>query len=233
MITGHLIIIGAMKAATSTLFEALRRHPNLVLGRGKELRYFNGEGWRGPEGYDALFREAPEGRDVLSLDATPLYSKTQRWPEVPGRIAQLKRPVHIVFILRDPVARAVSHLRHNIIKGREKPDALAKILQPNYLDPSRYSAQIADYEAAGLGERILLLDFDAVCADIGAAVAEVCTRAGLPPFDVSRPVRRNTSAKLPPEATAGVDLDALRDALAGEGARMLARGFEPARNWSV
>ena len=233
MITGHLIVIGAMKAATSTLFDALRRHPNLVAGSRKELRYFNGDDYRGPGGYDALFPDPPPDRDVLTLDATPLYSKTQRWPETPGRIASLTRPVHLVYILRDPVARAVSHVRHNVLRGRKTTEGMGRIHLPNYVDPSLYSACVAAYEAAGLGDRLLLLDFEAVCRDLEGTVAAVCARAGLPPVAVPGPLHRNTSASLPSEADANIDLAALREALAGEGARMLARGFEPARRWSV
>lgn len=232
MIRSHLIVIGAMKAASTTLAAALRRHPEIVHGRVKELRYFD-EGWKGPEGYDALFVPIPEDRDVVTLDATPRYAKTQRWPETPRRIARLRRPVHLVFILRDPVERALSHMRHSIGKGRRQ--AGQPVLVPQHMiDASRYSEQIAAYEAAGLGDRLLLLDFEAVCRDLEGSVAAVCRHAGLPPIALDEPIHENATTRVPASATEGLDLEALRAALAGEGERLATRhGFEPARRWSV
>lgn len=234
MITGHLIIIGAMKAGTTTLAAILRKHPNLLRGPKKEMRYFNGENWRGPEHYVAQFGEPPADRDVLTLDASPLYAKIQRWGSVPERIAQLDRPVHLVMSLRDPIDRAVSHVKHNLGHGRLRPEELGDKSHRNVVASSRYSAQIAAYEAAGLGDRLLLVDFDQVCHDQAGVIARICEHAGIPPMTVGEPVHRNAADPMPQDATALLPLEAFRAELAGEGALMAERyGFEPARRWSV
>ena len=232
MIEGHLIVIGAMKAGTTTLYELLSRHPDLVCGRRKELDYFNGRRWRGPERYDALFRDVPEDRAVLTLDASPAYAKMGQGAVSPRRIARLRRPVHLVYLLRDPVDRALSHIRHNIGRGRIAPDDLSRLETEHYVLTSRYSEQIRAYEAAGLGDRLLLLDFETLCRNPAAAVAEVCRHAGLAPLAVEAPVHANRSA-LPAESVEGLDVEALRASIRGERRRMITRhGFQPARAWA-
>ena len=234
MIIGHLIIIGAMKAGTTTLAALMRRHPNVMRGPLKEMRYFGDEKWRGPEGYAAAFGEPPADRDVLTLDASPIYAKIRRHGSVPERIAQLDLPVHLVMTLRDPVDRAVSHVKHNLGHRRLDPAELGCKPLHNVVHSSLYSEQLAAYEAAGLRDRLLLLDFAEVCTDQARVVARICEHAGIPPMPVEEPVHRNAADPLPEGATDRLDLAALRARLAGEGTRVADRwGFEPARRWSV
>ena len=231
MIEGHLIIIGAMKAGTTSLFEALAPHPNLIRARLKEPHYFTGNRWRGPEGYDALFPTPPEDRPVLTLDGSTSCAK-MHVKSIAGRIAQLTRPVHLVYMLRDPLARAISHARHNVAAGRQTAEALAALPLRGLVAPSRYSHCIESYQAAGLGDRLLLLDFDTLCRDPAQVVAAVCRHAGIAPIEVPPSVHANASP-LPPDTTSGLDVAALRRALKGERRRMIQRhGFEPARNWT-
>ena len=231
MIEGHLIIIGAMKAGTTTLFEALVRHPSVVRGQLKEPDYFIEENWRGPKAYDALFPAPPEDRGVLTLDASTSCSKSEH-EAVARRIARLHRPVHLVYVLRDPLARAISHARHAVAMGRREAGRLAGSRLGNFVATSTYSRRIESYQAAGLGDRMLLLDFQTLCDDPTAAVAAVCRHAGIEPIEVPGAIHANASP-VPPESTGGLDIPALRKALKGERQRMIRRhGFEPARRWT-
>lgn len=231
MIQSHLIIIGAMKAGTTSLYTALAGHPDLVCGPRKELNYFTTKRWRGPEKYAALFPDPPE-RSVVTLDASPAYAKLKPDSTLPRRIAGLPRPVHLVYLLRDPVERAVSHVRHNLGRGRVGAKDLTRIRLRHYVQTSLYSAQIRAYAKAGLADRLLLLDFETLCRDPNAAVAAVCRHAGLSPHAVPGPVHANASA-LPAEVVEGLDLVTLRAGLRGERRRMIERhGFAPARHWA-
>lgn len=234
MIEGHLIVIGAMKAGTTTLHELLAEHPDLVCGCVKELDHFGGSAWAGPESYDARFPEASATgrRPVVTLDASPSYAKRAERSPAPSRIAQLRRPVHLVYVLRDPVARAVSHVRHNIGRLRVEAGDLGRLDLQRYAMASRYSRQIEAYEAVGLRDRLLLLDFETLCRDPAATLRLVCRHAGLaPPLDVETRVHANRSP-LPDEVVEGLDITALRRALKGERGCMIERhGFAPARGW--
>lgn len=233
MIRGHLIVIGAMKAGTTTLFELLARHPDLVRGHRKELDHFQRRRWAGPEGYDALFADAPHDRPVLTLDASPGYAKEADRSPAPARIAALRRPVHLVYLLRDPVERAISHVRHNMARGRIAPADLPGLDLRRYARTSRYCAQIRAYEAVGLGDRLLLVDFEALCREPGRVVADVCRHAGIAPIAVPGALHANRNDQVADEV-GGLDVAALGRMLRTQRRRMIRRhGFEPARAWAV
>lgn len=230
MIEGHVIVIGAMKAGTTTLHDLLAGHPDLVTGRRKELNFFSNRMGRRPERYDRLFGDVPADRPVMTLDVSPAYAKLPRTPRVARRIASLSRPVHLFYLLREPVARAVSHVAHSIGRGRLEAGRLSDIDLQRYVEGSSYSRHLRAYEKAGLGDRITLLDFETLCREPAAVVDAVCRAAGLPSMAVPAALHSNRGTT-PPDATATLDLDALRAALRPVRGRMIRRGFEPARAW--
>lgn len=100
------LIIGAQKCATTTLFEHLRKHPDIHMPLEKEVPFFTGEAcdeaaW---ERFAAQKLGAADGR--LWGKATPQYMCD---PRVPERIRALMPQVKLVAILRDPIERTLSH----------------------------------------------------------------------------------------------------------------------------
>jgi hypothetical protein len=118
------IIIGAQKSGTSSLFEYLCQHPQLVPSYVKEVHYFDGglnpnidNFEKGEAWYRAHF---PLTRAInphsKTFEASPLYLFNPRAPE---RIFRLIPEVKIIALLRDPTARAISHYFHEKRRGRE------------------------------------------------------------------------------------------------------------------
>lgn len=97
-------IAGAPKSGTSTLAHLLNKHPEIHIPNQKELFFFDFNYLRGLNWYQKLFFQAGPGQ--LLGDATPWYMS---WRGVPERIAECFPEAKIVFLLRDPVARAWSH----------------------------------------------------------------------------------------------------------------------------
>jgi hypothetical protein len=119
------LILGAMRAGTTTLHHHLVRHPQVagpVLD--KELHYFDLHHDRGITWYRARFptrgtvarRARRAGGPVLVGEATPYYLFH---PLVPGRVAAELPAVRLIVLLRDPVERAWSHHRHELDLGHE------------------------------------------------------------------------------------------------------------------
>jgi hypothetical protein len=118
-----LLVIGAMRAGTSSLFKYLGRHPDVGPSLRKEIRFFSqffhlGEAW-----YRAHFplmvrRTLAEarGRPYLCFEDSPDYLHT---PEAPARAADVIPDAKIVVLLRDPVERAWSHHQHMTRLGLE------------------------------------------------------------------------------------------------------------------
>jgi len=112
------VILGGMKCGTTSLYAALGQHPQVVLAQMKETHYFDHNYIHGPRWYRAVFPLRPYllakklfcGGPVLTGEATPYYLFH---PHVPGRLHAALPHVKLIALLRDPVARAYSHFRHN------------------------------------------------------------------------------------------------------------------------
>lgn len=154
------IVIGAQKAGTTSLFEYLRRHPEVSLPVGKEVPFFSHDiGYaRGFEAYmESLAREQDGGVADTSLKwgtVTPQYmvggvyagANEGHYDErtVPGRIRDALPDVRLVAVLRDPVERAVSHHRMNVMRGAERrsfDEAIEGLIAPQALREARLSPE--------------------------------------------------------------------------------------------
>ena len=134
------LVIGAPKAGTSALHEALRAHPQVYVPSGrhpyeKEPKYFMCEDapppaycgpgdahsqqewvWRRAD-YASLFAPAPAGQ--LRGESTPFYL----WSHgAKRRIAEQLPDAKLIVIVRDPVDRAYSNWMHLWVDGLE-PEA--------------------------------------------------------------------------------------------------------------
>jgi hypothetical protein len=142
-----VLIIGAQKSGTTSLFNYLVRHPDVLPSLRKEVHYFDFNYGRGLNWYRAHFPFAHQlRRGTLTLDASPYY---QVHPLVPQRAAQLLPGAKLVALLRNPVDRALSHYQHEVRGGREplsfaeaierEPERLAGEEKRLREDPSYYS----------------------------------------------------------------------------------------------
>lgn len=128
----NFIVIGAMKAGTTILYDALDQHPQVFMSAIKEPYYFCvdefGETANTLEGanasitnldeYSRLFAEADKA--IAVGEASTAYLHT---PGTAERIHDLIPDVKLICMLRDPVERAYSHYLFLIRKGIEtEPD---------------------------------------------------------------------------------------------------------------
>ncbi|HVU75055.1 MAG TPA: sulfotransferase [Mycobacteriales bacterium] len=114
----NAIIIGAQKSATTSLHHYLGLHPDVFMSEIKELNYFCGPGWsweRGPEWYSAQFAE---GRDhKVRGESSPMYAAAPMIPGVPERISAMVPAAKLIYVVRDPIDRIVSHYVHYRSRG--------------------------------------------------------------------------------------------------------------------
>jgi hypothetical protein len=112
-----ILIIGTAKGGTTSLFNYLAEHPDIVPPLGKEMHYFDlyharGERWyRGRFPYEFRLRKGG-----LTLDASPYYLFH---PLAPERAARLLPQAKLIALLRNPVERAFSHYHHEFRGGWE------------------------------------------------------------------------------------------------------------------
>lgn len=151
-----VVVIGAMKAGTSALHRHLDRHPEVAMSEPKELNFFFG-----PAAGDSSGSWSPQGNWHRGLawyaghfpgtapvrgESSPGYTSPDH-PEAPARMAAVLPGAHLVYLVRDPIARAVSQFRHHRRDGAERRPIAQALLDPasQYLSRSRYAERVAPY----------------------------------------------------------------------------------------
>ena len=141
----NLVIIGAMKAGTSSLHHYLGLHPEISMSWPKELDFFLDRNWRrGTSWYESQFRDATPVRG----EASPNYTKATEHESVPERMHSVIPEAKLVYLVRDPVERIVSHYLHYYASGAESrslSEALGTLEGNPYVDASRYHMQLQAY----------------------------------------------------------------------------------------
>ena len=173
------IVIGAMRAGTTTLHEILATHPEITMSRQKEPDFFIQErNWkRGIDWYAAQFRPpAPRYGEV-----SPNYTKAGKHPGVPSRIAEMLPQCRFIFMARDPVERALSGYAYNWLMGWPlRPEEIkASKDVSGLIDASLYHRQITQYLPFFPLESILVLDFEAFVRDPRPALSEIADFIGV------------------------------------------------------
>ena len=109
----NLLIIGAQKCGTTSLHEYLDLHPAISMSRDKEPNFYNWYFDRGLDWYGAQWPEPAPVRGEASTD----YTVHPIFPGVPERIRAVAPETKLVYLVRDPVDRMVSHYMHGYLTG--------------------------------------------------------------------------------------------------------------------
>lgn len=209
-----VLIIGAQKAGTTSLYNYLVQHPDIFPSYRKEVHFFDNNYKKGEAWYRAFFptkreKEAQEskGKSFHTIDASPYY---MFHPHVAARAKKLVPNAKIILILRDPVDRAVSHYNHELRKGTETlamPEAfkteekrisagLDKMLkdesynslaynQFSYLKRGKYIEQIQAWKQHFADEQMRIVMYDDFVADTQGIMDEMFSFIGVEPMKLS------------------------------------------------
>lgn len=170
------IVAGAPKCGTTALWAYLNEHPQVCMSQIKEPRFFSdaadgvletgsftaghlrsGTHGKGREWYESLFRACPD-RPARGEASTQYFSI----PNAPRMIHDMLPNARLIFMLRDPVARAYSHYWQEAKLGLELPDFAIMREQHHprlryYLSVSQYKTHIENYLRVFAKDRVLVL----------------------------------------------------------------------------
>jgi len=193
----NFLIIGAAKAATTTLASLLMQHPQAGVVPIKEPHYFSMRhamwSW---EQYLSLFQPCV-GKLAIG-DASTSYSRLRYHPGVVERIRSRLPDVKIIYMVRHPLERMESaYIEH---AASTKSQAFASINEavrqkPMIVDSSRYWEVYSAYREAFGEARVKVIWFEPFIRDTPAVFAGVCRFLGIdptlaPPQSVPRQNRR-------------------------------------------
>lgn len=178
----NFIIIGAAKSATTTLATILPRHPDIFFCRHKEPKFFGrcydkGWGW-----YRKIF--LPGEGYLLRGEASTMYaSPLGSFRYTPELMHQYLPNVKIIYVVRHPLERLVSHWRH--LKGRH-PEYVPfeRILSKRsaakrLIGCSSYFARIQKFRKFFPDDQIHCLTFEDLLADPVAALSALLEFLGV------------------------------------------------------
>lgn len=187
-----ILCIGAQKASTSWLHHVVNAHqqtyafPNSapVTSTNKEAHFWDWNHHRGLDWYRTLM--TPPEPERLAMDFTPEYSMIND-----AKIRECKEinpTARVIYILRDPLARAVSALRMHTLWRSKSAEADAVVIQlddafhelvakARILDMSSYFANFERW--AKQYDDILVLNYEDILADPVPVVERVLAHCGL------------------------------------------------------
>lgn len=187
------LIIGTMKAGTTSLVRWLSSVEGVDLPRQKEIHFFSGQTWeRGLEWYRSLFPLT----GTITGEASPGYTHPLRSEVSASRIHDIYPNIRLIFIARHPIERARSHYRHQVQRGREKRSFYdAAHPDSDYVVTSLYSQALSPYLSRFPRSQLLMVPFDDLIDELGAGWDEVLVFLDLPPTPRPRDVHNETASK--------------------------------------
>jgi hypothetical protein len=185
----NFLIIGATKAGTTSLYEYLRAHPQVVMSVPKEPHFFSREeNWsRGTEWYERRFARS---RGALAVgEASATYSHDPLTKDVPRRIKAVIPDAKLIYLVRHPIERIVSHYVHRTRIGlAPRPIDVMVFDDPIYLSASRYGHQIRQYLHHFDPTRLLVLRSERLKTDRERTFLRVCEFVGVTPATAGIPI---------------------------------------------
>ena len=157
----NFIIIGAQKCGTTSLHYYLNLHPQISMSREKELNFFISQrNW--PKGVD-WYKSNFTRQTKICGEASPNYTCHPAFSGVPERIYHVVPKVKLIYILRDPIDRIISHYIHRVadrLELRTITEALADFNNNPYIRRSKYYMQLEQYLTYFPTSNILILTLE-------------------------------------------------------------------------
>lgn len=135
----NLLIIGAQKAGTTSLYHYLKQHPEIYFSEVKEVTYFvNDELFeKGDDYYHSFFPKYNEEKIKASAYVHMLPSE-----KAPQRVFDYNPNMKFIVMLRDPLERAYSAYNYALKNGWE--DKNVNFEQALELEPERIKNEAFD-----------------------------------------------------------------------------------------
>jgi len=173
------VIIGAMKAATSTLHEQLGHQPGIFMSMPKEPNFFSDDVVyaRGLNWYRSLFVEAPTG--ALKGESSTHYTKRPTYPNACDRLWHHLPETKLIYVMRHPIDRLISHYIHEWTQAViSEPLEQALNTQPELIQYSLYAWQIEPYLRSFGPEQVLPVFSERLQADPQGELERTCRFLG-------------------------------------------------------
>jgi len=208
----NFLIVGTQKGGTTALASFLGQEPRICMAPCKEVHFFDAPNFDDSADIDSINRRYQKAfpnfaSQPLVGEATPIY---MYFPQVAARIKQYNPDMKLIFLLRDPTSRAISHYGMEYARGNEKwPLPMALALEPfrlwrdrgdasdqsswrlhSYMDRGLYSRQIKNMKRYFPPDQMLFLRSEDLWRDHEGTLRKTYQFLGLGPDAVVAPQER-------------------------------------------
>ena len=178
----NVLIIGAMKAGTTSLYMDIADRRGAFLAQDKEPHALCNDEVLAPAGraaYEANYGHAPAG--TLCCDASTGYAKR---PDVDGVVERAVRVLpagfKAIYMVRHPIERIISQHHHEHTEGLVGPSIDEEVRRHDrYVQYSRYAYQLEPWMAQLGPERIRVVRFEDYVSRRRETVSELLGFVGL------------------------------------------------------
>jgi hypothetical protein len=174
MTVPDFIIIGAMKAGTTTLHEQLARQSGFFMTTPKEPNFFSDDAQyaKGTDWYASLF-DAASPRDFKGEGSTH-YTKQPTYPKTVARLKSNVPNLKLIYMIRNPLERVISHYLHGWSQTEiSVPFEQALSDHPELVDYGRYGMQIAPFIKAFGTDAVHLTSLEQYKSDPNKVLADI------------------------------------------------------------
>jgi hypothetical protein len=141
----NFIIVGGLKCGTTSIHHYLGLHPEIQMSKPKELNFFVEElNWDlGLDWYASRF----DDRFKVRGESSPHYTNQPRFSGVAERIHEHCPDARLLYMVRDPIKRILSHWVHATGAGYETREMAPTLSEPDssYIQRSLYWLQLQPY----------------------------------------------------------------------------------------
>ena len=174
----NLFVLGAQKAGTSSLHYYLQHVEDVFMCHAKETFFFTQKKWKDFDNYHMHFEDALDEKIVG--ESTTAYTMQPAFMNVAPRIFKYNPNAKLIYIVRDPIERAISNYWWNVHLCQETRKPLEAIkAELQYLKTSDYAYQIKPYFDLFDPSQIKIVQFEQMVESPKAVVEEVCDWLGV------------------------------------------------------
>ena len=183
----NLVVAGAPKCGTSSLYFWLAAHPEVAASREKETFFWAPDVNRfntrcnhiqhGPEAYASLFAHTA-GAKVRFEATAPYIYYSEAWTG----LSRLPEKPLVLFVLREPAARTQSQYLFELHRTKRISATFSDYLKdPHILNHGHYMRYLADWEANLGRDHLIIWQFEKVMHDPRSAMKSLAAQLGIDP----------------------------------------------------
>jgi hypothetical protein len=179
----NFIVIGAARSGTTSLFQYLDPHPEVFMSQVKELNFFSNEKYwnKGVKWYESQFAGANQRTRSIG-EASTSYTKAPFTKDVVKRIHDYNPDMKLIYVVRDPIDRYISHYMKRVqtgIETRNFNQTLENLDNEACAWQGRYHYQIQKYLERFPSNQLLVLSMSSMKTTPEAVMKDVYNFLGL------------------------------------------------------